>query len=264
MAEVSVELGSVNLQNLQKTIQDSDSNVLPMRTRDAEWRNQSFFWFGALAYDPVAFVFSWKGSLLGYSKNRPTAEQLQWSRNYFDYSGPSSVQPEIVLSGATLRPLSGKFKGSYMLDDGNGSQEKYSDFFDLDFREIPGSIPMQYTVVGVGFSDVGGKFVLDGAYDSSSRALALSRNYVRLSDPLGMLTFSDLKSYHGRQLTSVDTRAELQASQARSSVVAASASGQPPQQLHHQLGHDHPVQQQQQQSVAENADIIEAEEEALV
>lgn len=191
--------------SLQQSIREPVLSITtPVRSRDAEWRKQSFFWFGALSYDPLGFVLSWKGSLLGYTKARPTADQLQWSRNYFDYSGPSSVQPELVVAGTSLRPLSGMYKGSYMLDDGEGRQEKYSDQFELDFREISGSLPLQYTVVGVGLSDVGGNFVLDGAYDSGSRALALSRNYVRTTDALGMMSLQDLKQYHGRQLTAVE------------------------------------------------------------
>lgn len=235
--------------SMQKTIQSAEANIAMNRAPDAEWRQQSYFWFGALSYESAEFMLSWKGSMLGYTSARPSAEQLQWSRNYFDYSGPSNVDPGVVLSGNTLRPLSGRYKGSYMLDDGHGRQDKYSDQFELDFRDIPGSMPAQFTVVGLGMSDVGGKFVLDGAYDSGSRALALSRNYVSATDALGMMTLNDLKRYHGRQLTAVEL------TEASGSALVSGTVPRGQTQLQHQ---------NLSSQTTEDGALINAEEEALV
>lgn len=170
------------------------------RHRDENWIKRSYFWFGALSYDTHARCMSWKGSWLTYVKSRPTAEQLQWSRNHFDYAGPVVAEPD--LTGGALRPLSGKYTGTYLADEG-GRQERFTDSFELDFREIPGSQPLQYTVVGLGTSDFG-RFVIDGAYDSGSKALGLSRNFVKDSDALGSMSLNELKQFHGRQLTAVE------------------------------------------------------------
>jgi hypothetical protein len=195
------------------------------RMQDDDFRKKSYFWFGALSSDPTTFVLSWKGSFLGYTKTRPTAEELQWSRNYFDYSGPVSVEAGAgagAASSGSLRPVSGKFAGSYVIGDASGAtQEKLFDSFELDFRELPGFQPTQYSVVGIGTSEVG-KFVLDGAYDSGSRALALSRMFVRDSDALGSAALGDLRQYHGRQLSAI------QESLASAAAAVATSSAPPP------------------------------------
>ena len=174
--------------------------MMPIQLCEEDFLNKSFFLFGALAVESSGVV-TWKGSLLEYIKTRPTAEQLQRSRSFFESSGPESSE---VAGGATsgIRPVSGIFKGSYMFDARTDREIKFSDTFELDFREIQGSVPTQYTVVGVGTSNLG-VFVMDGAYDSSSHALAVSKLYVKRSDPLGMLSIRDIQQYHGRQLSTI-------------------------------------------------------------
>lgn len=167
----------------------------------SDWREQLYFWLGTISVDAQNSCLVWKGSWLGYFNTTPTPEQLQWSRNFFEYSGPSAVESDVALPNGGLRPLSGAFKGHYMMDNnGGGSMQRFSDkSCSLDFQEIPGSNPLRYSVVGKGDSEFG-DFVVEGIYDSSTRVLAASRRYVVETDPLAKSTLQELKSMHGQSL----------------------------------------------------------------
>jgi hypothetical protein len=181
------------------TVAASTAPAVPQPPSD--WREQLYFWLGTISVDAQNSCIVWKGSWLGYFNTTPTPEQLQWSRNFFEYSGPSAVESDVALPNGGLRPLSGAFKGHYMMDNsGGGSMQRFSDkSCGLDFQEISGSNPLRYSVVGKGDSEFG-DFVIEGIYDSSTRVLAASRRYVVETDPLAKSTLQDLKSMHGQSL----------------------------------------------------------------
>lgn len=197
----------VNTEKSATTKPDTGNNVnirissaLPIE--DTSWRRQLYYWVGQLTLDQQISQLVWRGKWLGYFTVLPSAEQMQNSANIFEYFSPKiNLESEIASRDKPSSPVSGPFTGFYMMDNsGNGIPEKFTDVCcELDFKEIVGTSPLRYSVVGNGDTEFG-PFVMEGTYESDTGKLMISRRYIVNTDPLAGKSISHLSSLHGKNV----------------------------------------------------------------
>jgi hypothetical protein len=159
----------------------------------SDWREQLYHWRGHLSMDSSVStsgdatkrsVLLWSGTWVGSWQQVAGSEStLAWTGNTFTYRGPQVAEEQTASMSVPLKPVSGSFLGHYMMDnEGSGRLSRYSDSTCyLDFKDDENAAG-KYTVIGRGDSDFGA-FILQGTYDSASRALDLTRKYIPDSDP---------------------------------------------------------------------------------
>lgn len=110
-----------------------------------------------------------------------------------------------------LKPVSGSYSGHYMMDnEGTGRLSRYSDnACFLDFKEEEGNNG-KFSVIGRGDSDFGA-FILQGKYDSASRALDVTRKYIIDSDPRAgeKISLTELRASLARDPVKTNTSAPV-------------------------------------------------------
>lgn len=161
-----------------------------------DWREQLYHWRGHLSVDSSftsssdssnsRSVLLWSGTWVGsWQQVAGTESTLAWTGNTFTYRGPPVVEGNEgpASMSVPLKPISGTYLGHYMMDnEGSGRLSRYSDHnCYLDFKEDE-KAQGKYTVIGRGDCDFGA-FILQGIYDSASRALDITRKYIPDSDP---------------------------------------------------------------------------------
>jgi len=174
------------------------SSIIP---QDPNWRNKVCYLVGglfinnsndsrhAVSKTNVAHVCL-KGKWLSSSGDKPPhADITAWSnKNEFYYE--SLAQEDIAamtLPNNNLKPLSGQYTGFHFMDQvesGNEVPTKCTETL-LEFLFTPDahdSTHTLYSIVGKGDSDLG-KFIAFGSYNTQTRDIAMSRQFVQDSDP---------------------------------------------------------------------------------
>eukprot|EP01041_Mallomonas_annulata_P000730 gene730-1404_t len=205
----------------------------------SDWRDQIYYWCGEFNYDNINCCLLWKGSWLGSFAGRPDPEEFAWSSNEFEYSSPridhnhnnindggGSGGVGGVHTDGLLHPVSGLYTGYYMMDnDGSGNLRKYLDKqYLVEFDVIKDTSPPRYSVVGRGESDFG-PFVLSGSYNTASRILEMSRQYVSETDDRARMSIGELRQWrlHSSRTVTATTTATSQ------HMLSLSLPGLPPQ-----------------------------------
>ena len=104
-----------------------------------------------------------------------------------------------------MKPVCGSYLGHYMMDnEGSGRLSRY-----LDFREDEEG-DGKYSVIGRGDCDFGA-FILQGRFDSASRALDVTRKYVPDSDPRAgeKISLHELKASLARDPVKISTNVPI-------------------------------------------------------
>jgi hypothetical protein len=179
---------------------------------ELDWREQTFYWSGKLDYDDSTRCVRWIGNWLGSFTGRPPLEELQSSKNSFLYFSQVIDKARVFSNGAFLKPCSGFYRGSYVVDDeeeddddgdgdGDSKQERCEDKECLiEFEEQVGRLIPFYSVYGKGDSEFG-KFVLHGSFDAGTRVLDLVRQYLSDADPKADMSLMQLKQLFKRGLS---------------------------------------------------------------
>lgn len=175
-------------------------------TEEPDWRDQIYYWVGTLEYDTSLKCLAWKGRWLGSFTGRPTNDEFQQSSNEFFYTSQPIEKSQVTNNDGHLTPMSGFFKGYYMMDnEGRGDLERYDDLeFFVEFEEqiYKSDYVHQYNVFGKGDSEFG-VFILYGTFDPATCVLETSRQYLADNDERKTFTMMQLKGYFKAQQQTV-------------------------------------------------------------
>lgn len=218
---LTVESSSV-VENL-KTLRAIDNSKSVEQNEEDDWRDQLYYWTGKLIFDMNRKCLVWNGSWIGSYEGRPEAEEFSWSCNHFEYCSQQIRETSAVFDGTFLRPLSGSFRGFYMMDtNGNGSLDRYFDKeFDVQFEQVLGVYPPVHTVVGKGDSDFGA-FILTGAFHAATGLLEMTRQYIANNDVMRAMDLDELKLYlvaQAQKQFAATNKCSLDASKSDGSVI---------------------------------------------
>jgi hypothetical protein len=150
-----------------------------------------------------------KGKWLATLEGKPRKEDItNWSnKNEFYFESLAQEDPSaLTLPDKSLKPLSGNYTGFHFVEQqasGAGVPTKCTEaLIQLLFTaETPGGSGSgsgsnhNYNIVGKGDSDLG-KFVLFGHYNSQTRDVEMSRQFVLDSDPCNGLSLQYLRDSH--------------------------------------------------------------------
>lgn len=161
---------------------------------EPDWRDQIYYWVGKLSYDDKQQCLRWRGRWMGSFSGKPAESEFDSSSNEFTYCSPRIEKARAFSSQGLLRPISGHYAGQYGMDnDGSGVIEMYTDKeLLMEFEETSLDPCPQYFVYGRGDSEFG-EFIVHGTYDSSTRMLDMSRQYLSDNDLKRMMTMPQLK-----------------------------------------------------------------------
>jgi hypothetical protein len=159
------------------------------------WKDTMYFWRGALTYSQRKL--SWDGTWVSGS-TMPPPEQFAASESKFKMSCTFSRSDDIanLPEPFHLSEVKGEFKGTYLMDSGDGVKT-YRDrthkfeFFVVDDSEIDDPAPV--CCAAVGNTDFG-KFVAVGQVVRQNNVieLTLARRYIEDGDPRASWTPSQL------------------------------------------------------------------------
>jgi hypothetical protein len=159
------------------------------------WKDTMYFWRGALVYSQRKL--SWDGTWVSGS-TMPSSEQFAASENRFKMFCTFSRSDDIanLFEPFYLSEVKGDFKGTYLMDSGEGVKT-YRDrvhkfeFFVVDDSEIDDAAPV--CCAAVGNTDFG-KFVAVGQVVRQNNVieLTLARRYIEDTDPRASWTPTQL------------------------------------------------------------------------
>lgn len=190
---------------------------------DEAWRDQLYYWSGALTFDPVNGRLQWRGLFLGSSEGKPDIHEIQSQGIRFEYNSESCSSEQVTalvhrgsqeVEGGPLmvpmNPLSGRYNGFYLMpSDPEDSEPKDESFtrhfpdkeFFLDFELVGMEDKTEsgvFAVVGKGDSEFG-QFVVAGFFAASNGILEMTRQYIGPSDPRTEMDVKQLKTYLNSQ-----------------------------------------------------------------
>ncbi len=199
---------------------NATSNNSSNNNNEPDWRDQIYYWSGRLDYQESTKLMVWKGKWIGSFTGKPTFEEFETNGNEFCYESANTIDKNKVYPAGgggvhgILKPVSTTFKGYYVIDsdvvangkDGTGAtdsdeqEERYYDKeFILEFEEVYQRPHPSYAVYGKGDSEFG-VFILNGSYDSSTRTMEMSREYLAEHDSRGNLILAQLKQYFKQRI----------------------------------------------------------------
>lgn len=169
------------------TVEDDDAKKA--RLASDNWRHHIYYFLGTLSFDADKRANVWQGSWLNSLHQKPSNDELLWSKNVFEYVGPS------MREGETTPSLSGDYTGYFQLENNDRYPDKS---FTLEFERNASDsssddLSVTYTIIGKGTSDLGA-FVLQGAYTPSTNTLEMARQYVAPEDARAKMSLQDLKT----------------------------------------------------------------------
>lgn len=168
---------------------------------EPDWRDQIYYWVGNLTYDDASQNLLWKGRWIGSFSGKPSAEEFNSGSNEFYYTSSTVDRNKVVVNDSAgldlLLPVSGMYKGYYMMENNEGESERYNDKeFAIEFESVASNTPV-YNVIGKGDSEFG-VFILNGTYDARSKVLDMCRQYIADSDIRTTMSIAHLKQYFQR------------------------------------------------------------------
>jgi hypothetical protein len=169
---------------------------VPLSQAEPDWRDQIYYWVGKLSYDDKQQCLRWRGRWIGSFSGKPAPTEFDSSSNDFSYCSPRIEKSRAFSSQGLLKPVSGNYTGEYGMDnDGTGVNEMYTDkLLTMEFEETQLDPFPQYFVWGRGDSEFG-EFIVHGRYDSSTRVLDMSRQYLADSDLKRSMSMVQLKTH---------------------------------------------------------------------